>query len=65
MPRRSRRTPQLVEPKPWTAEEDASLADICRIGLSSDYWTMAIPGRSFGEIAERRHDLKLELKPLI
>lgn len=51
--------------RPWTADEDAKLVEICAAGLSSEFWTETIPTRSWGEIAERRLDLKPPLAPLI
>lgn len=42
-------------PKAWTPEEDKALADMIRCGLSVDYY--ALPGRSFGEILDRRLEL--------
>jgi hypothetical protein len=48
-----------IEPRAWTAAEDEKLREICAIGLASDHWHLALPGRTFGEIAERRLDLGL------
>jgi len=59
MGRRVRRTPRPV-PKPWAAEEDEKLTEICRLGLASDHWHRALPGRRFSEICERRLDLGLK-----
>lgn len=57
MARRTVRRP-YVPPRPWTPEEDEKVAEIARIGLASDHWTLALPGRTFGEIAERRLSLR-------
>jgi hypothetical protein len=63
MPRRRKwvRPPSL----PWTAEEDAILVELCRIGASSDLWPTALPRRRFGEVAERRLDLKPPIAALL
>ena len=53
------------EPRPWTPEEDARLDEICAIGLSSDFWHLALPGRTVGEITDRRLDRRLKPAPLI
>lgn len=55
--RRRRRPPPL---RPWTAAEDALLRQMVADGLSCDGWAAMLPGRSFGEIAERRLDLGLK-----
>ena len=54
-----------LAPRPWSPDEDARLREICAIGLTSDAWPNAIPGRTCGEIAARRLDLQLELAPLL
>lgn len=50
---------------PWTEEEDETLREITALGLVSDAWPSALPGRRFGEIAERRLDLGLKSPPLL
>lgn len=54
-----RRARRRVPYAPWTAEEDAVLAEMVRVGVSSDFWTSLLPGRTFGEMAARRLDLGL------
>lgn len=61
MPRRRRRP----APRPWTAEEDARLREIMAIGLCNEFWSTALPDRSFGEIVERRLDLAVPIAPLL
>lgn len=59
-----RRRKPVVRPA-WTPEEDECLREAVRIGLCSDAWGAAFPGRTFGEIAERRLDLRISPAPLI
>jgi hypothetical protein len=42
---------------PFTPSEDAELARMVGCGLASDFWHVGLPGRRFGEIAERRLQL--------
>jgi hypothetical protein len=51
---KSRRAAKIAAPAPWSAEEDARLADMVRCGLASEFWKDSLPGRRFGEILERR-----------
>lgn len=51
--------------RPWTPEEDRRLGEMMAVGLSSDFWSTALPERSFGEIAERRLELKPETAALL
>jgi hypothetical protein len=44
--------------RPWTPAEDDKIVEVTRIGLASDLWHHALPGRTFGEIAERRLQLR-------
>ena len=50
---------------PWTAAEDAKLADMTALGVTSDAWPVQLPHRTFGEVAERRLDLGLVSAPLL
>jgi hypothetical protein len=45
-------------PPPWTAEEEAELIQMCRIGLSCDFYKTALPDRQFGDILEKRLTLR-------
>lgn len=45
-------------PRPWTAEEDARLREMLSVGLSNEFWTAQLPGRTFGEITERIYVLQ-------
>ncbi len=56
MKRRGRRSPVPV--RPWTEAEDEKVVEIAQTGLSSDHWHLALPGRTFGQIAERRLQLQ-------
>lgn len=49
----------------WTAEEDAKLIDLCSIGATCDLWKTVFPDRRFGEVAERRFELKPAMPPLL
>lgn len=49
----------------WTADEDKKLIELCRIGATSDLWKTVFPDRRFGEVAERRLDLRPPLAPLL
>ncbi len=49
----------------WTEEEDAKLIDLCRIGATCDLWKTVFPDRRFGEVAERRYELKPVMPPLL
>lgn len=51
---RRRRSAPLA---PFTAQEDAELAQMVRCGLSCDYYRSHLPGRTFGEILDRRLQL--------
>ncbi len=51
----------IAERRPWTPEEDATLAEIMTIGLANDFWPLALPNRRFGDIAERRIELGVKL----
>jgi hypothetical protein len=44
--------------RPWTAEEDAEVIAIANCGVNSWAWQTNLPDRSFGEIAERRLELR-------
>jgi hypothetical protein len=46
-------------------DEDITLIELCRLGATSDIWTIAFPNRRFGEVAERRLDLGPPLAPLL
>jgi hypothetical protein len=59
---RRRKTPPS---EPWTPEEDQKLRDMMAVGLISDAWASALPGRRFGEICERRLDLGIKPAPLL
>lgn len=52
--RRTKRPPTA----PFTEAEDAKVVEITQIGLSSDLWHLALPERTFGEIVERRLQLR-------
>lgn len=41
-------------PSPWTPDEEAELANMCRCGLSVDYYKTALPRHDFGTILEKR-----------
>lgn len=45
-------------PAPWTQAEEAELIQMCRCGLSCDYYKTALPNRTFGEILEKRLSLR-------
>ncbi len=49
----------------WTVEEDTKLIELCRLGATSDLWSTVFPDRRFGEVAERRFDLKPPMPPLL
>lgn len=51
----------ITERRPWTPEEDATLVEIMTIGLANDFWSLALPDRRFGDIAERRIELGVKL----
>lgn len=55
MKRRSRANPPRL---PWTPEEESKLIEIASIGLDSAFWHLALPNRRFGEIADRRLELR-------
>lgn len=61
--RRRRRV--WTQARPWSEEEDARLADMVALGVTSDAWPVQLPGRTFGEVAERRLDLGLSPRILI
>ncbi|WP_225205073.1 hypothetical protein [Novosphingobium huizhouense] len=54
-----RRKPAWSRPLavPFTPQEDEALCQMVRVGLSCDYWQAQLPGRTFGELLERRMDL--------
>ena len=52
-------------PVPFTDDEDAKLRDMIGCGLASDFWKDALPGRSFGEIADRAFTLAIPRAPLL
>ena len=58
---RSPRTPpswrKRPPPAPWTAEEDAELANMITCGLCAYFYQVGLPHRPFGEILQRRLDL--------
>jgi hypothetical protein len=54
----SRRGPQPLERQPWTPDDDAKLIDMVRIGLCVDYYGPSFPDRRFGDILERRLELR-------
>ena len=49
----------------WSEAEDAKLRDLCRIGATCDLWKTVFPDRRFGEVAERRFELKPVMAPLL
>jgi len=55
----------IAPTRPWSPEEDEALAEICSIGLASDFWRLALPDRRFGDIVDRRRDLGLKMAPLL
>jgi hypothetical protein len=62
---RGRRKQTQYQPRPWTEEEDAKLFDLCRIGATCDLWKTVFPTRRFGEVAERRYELKPPRPPFL
>jgi len=58
---RRRRRRARPPSRPWTPEEDAKLREINEIGLSVDWWDLAIPDRGVHEMIDRR--LELGIKP--
>lgn len=62
---RGRRIPAPKAKRPagqgpaFTHEEDAKLADMIALGVSSDFWADALPGRSVTELIERAYDFGL------
>jgi hypothetical protein len=62
---RSRRKFTRPVARPWSDEEDERLFELCRLGASSDLWPTVFPDRRFGEVADRRLDLKPPLAPLL
>ena len=60
---RRKRIPFIV--RPWSADEDAKLIDLCSIGATCDLWKTVFPDRRFGEVAERRFELKPAMPPLL
>jgi hypothetical protein len=44
---------------------DAKLIDLCSIGATCDLWKTVFPDRRFGEVAERRFELKPAMPPLL
>jgi hypothetical protein len=71
MPRRRRhRTSAPVGiARPFTPDEDKELVAAARCGLAVEFYSAAIPGRTTGELLERRLQLReageLELAPLL
>ncbi|QJU59845.1 hypothetical protein HL653_20730 [Sphingomonas sp. AP4-R1] len=63
--RRSRRRPAWPPSRPWTPDEDRTLVELCQIGATCDIWKTVFPDRRFGEVAERRLDLRPPLAPLL
>lgn len=66
MPRSNRRRSlQWGCSRPFDPAEDALVADMIGCGLDSYFWTMAMPHRRFGEIAERAYQLAIPRAPLL
>jgi hypothetical protein len=36
-----------------------------QIGLASEFWPQALPGRTHGDVCERRLDLQVPIAPLL
>lgn len=43
---------------PWTQAEDDKLVEMAAVGASSDTWERCFPRRTFGEVADRRAQLR-------
>jgi len=53
---RRRRQPRPL-PAPWSPDEDAKLADMVNLGVTTEAWPVQFPARRFGEVLERRLEL--------
>lgn len=62
---RGRRKREHHSFRAWTDAEDAKLIDLCRLGATCDLWRTVFPDRRFGEVAERRFELKPAMPPLL
>lgn len=54
--RRRRARPQL---RPWSDDEDQRLRFMLGCGLAADFWKTEFPDRRFGEVLERRLELRI------
>jgi hypothetical protein len=50
---------------PFTPDEDEALREIMALGLSSEFWHLALPERTHNEICTRRLDLGVRCAPLL
>lgn len=45
-------------PAPWTHSELEELKAMSACGLACEFWNVALPGRGFGDIANKRLELR-------